>query len=157
MRQQRTPGLARKEWGNPFLCRDHSWLSDQSRSMLALYVVHKSWKVLVMKYTKIKARIFLLSCLVWTGWISISKDAAAAEIDWQKYMQSSANVSAIAAAVAWVDDCSKKLKIEESISGRRVRLSFTCSGIENHGEHAVVEFDKIGDGGLVPKKFEFAG
>jgi len=86
-----------------------------------------------------------------------SQDAAAADIEWRKYMQSAANVSAIAAAVAMVDHCSKKLMIEETVSETTVRLSFLCTGSEDEEAAAFIEFHKIGDDTLLPGKFEFAG
>ena len=110
-----------------------------------------------MTYTKTTVCTFLLVNLFWTGWTSTSNDAAAAEIDWQKYMQSSKNVSAIAAALSWVDHCSKKLEIVESSSDGKVRLDFTCSGTEDEEATGSIEFERFGDDGLVPSKFTWAG
>ena len=110
-----------------------------------------------MTYTKTTVCTFLVVSLFWTGWTSVSKDAAAAEINWQKYMQSAANVAAIAAAVAFVDGCSKKFKIEESSFDGKVKLTFTCSGKEDEEGTAVIEFESFSDGVLVPKKFDYAG
>lgn len=109
-----------------------------------------------MTYTKTTVCTFLLVSLFWTGWTSTSNDAAAAEIDWQKYMQSSKNISAIAAAVAWVDHCSKKLIFKESITEGKVRLDFLCTGSEEEATGSI-EFERFGDDGLVPSKFTWAG
>ncbi|MGI9415696.1 MAG: hypothetical protein ACR2PM_18615 [Hyphomicrobiales bacterium] len=110
-----------------------------------------------MKRTKPAASTFPALILLSMLSISIPGEAAAADIDWHKYMQSAANVSAIAAAVAMVDDCSKKLVIEETVSEASVRLSFMCNGTEDEEAAAFIEFHKFGDDVLVPKKFEFAG
>ena len=74
-----------------------------------------------MKHTKSFTTKFLHVFMCGTFWMLGSEVAAAAEINWQKYMQSSKNVSAIAAAVSWVDSCSKKVVIKESISEGEVR------------------------------------
>ncbi len=112
-----------------------------------------------MTYTKITECALLIISLYFTGMLLNSKDAVAAGIDWQKYMQSSANVSAISAAVAWVDGCSKKpLLIEELKPGEgKVLLTFTCDGNEDERATAIIEFNSYGNGNLFPKKFDFAG
>ena len=110
-----------------------------------------------MTYTKTTVCTFLLVSLFWTGWTAALNDAAAAEIDWQKYMQSAANVSAIAAAVALVDNCSKKLEIVESITEGAIRLDFICTGSEEEEATGSIEFLRFGDDGLVPQRIIFAG
>jgi hypothetical protein len=110
-----------------------------------------------MSYTKTTIRAFFLASLFCAGWATVSNDAAAAEIKWQKYMRSSANVSAIAAAVAMVDHCSKKLGIEETISERKIRLDFICDGTEDEEGTASIEFSRFGDDGLISSEFFFAG
>lgn len=109
-----------------------------------------------MTYTRTTVCTFLLVSLCWTGWTSTSNYAAAAEVDLQKYMQSSGNISAIAAAVAFVDHCSKKLKIVETSTDGNFRLDFICNATE-HGSTGSIEFQDFGDGLLVPKEFSFAG
>jgi hypothetical protein len=131
-------------------------VGDQRQIRLTLKIIQKSREEHAMNYAKTPAYT-LLFCFFSTCWTAIPKDVAAAEIDWQKYIQSSANVSAIAAAVAFVDGCSKNLDIEESSSDGKVRLSFTCDGKEDEEGTAVIEFESFGDGPLMPKKFEFAG
>ena len=110
-----------------------------------------------MKLVKTNTYLYLLSCFVSLACLLSSQDAAAADIEWRKYMQSAANVSAIAAAVAMVDGCSKKLLIDETVSDTTVRLSFLCTGSEDEEAAAFIEFHKIGDDTLLPGKFEFAG
>lgn len=103
-------------------------------------------------------RSFLMASLFWAGCVSTSNEAAAAEIKWQKYMQSSANVSAIAAAVSWVDGCSKKpLLIEELNRGDgKFTLVFTCLG-EKDQASGIIHFNSYGEGSLFPEKFDRAG
>lgn len=110
-----------------------------------------------MKSIKTNTYSYLLSGLAGALWLLAPQDAAAADIDWRKYMQSAANVSAIAAAVAMVDNCSKSLMIEETVADTTVRLSFLCNGSEDEEAAAFIEFHKLGDDVLVPGKFEFAG
>ena len=110
-----------------------------------------------MTYTRRTVCTFLLASLFWAGWVSASNEAAAAEIKWQKYMQSSANVSAIAAAVALVDSCSKKLIIEETISKEKIRLDFICYGTKDDDATSSIEFLRVSDEYLMPKNFLFAG
>lgn len=110
-----------------------------------------------MTDTKTTIRAGLLAGLFFASCASVSSGVAAAEIKWQKYMQSSANVSAIAASVAIVDQCSKKLVIEETISPEKTRLDFICDGKEDEEGTASIEFTRLGDDGLIPSKFLFAG
>ena len=110
-----------------------------------------------MTYTRRTVGTFLLASLLWAGWMSASNEAAAAEIDWQKYMQSAVNISAIAAAVAWVDDCSKKLIFKESNSEGNVRLDAICDGADNKDATSSIEFKRFGKDGLIPSKFSWAG
>ncbi len=113
-----------------------------------------------MNYAKKAACTFYLFCFFWTCWTAIPKDAAAAEIKWQKYMQSSANVSAIAAAVSWVDGCSKKpLLIEELNRGDgKFTLVFTCLGEKDQANSSgIIHFNSYGEGSLFPEKFDRAG
>ena len=110
-----------------------------------------------MKSMKTSAYAYVLSCFVSLACLLSPHQAVAADIDWRKYMQSAANVSAIAAAVAMVDGCSKKLLIEETVSDTTVRLSFLCNGSEDEEAAAFIEFHKIGEDALLPGKFEFAG
>ncbi len=93
------------------------------------------------------------------GMLTPASPASAAEIDWNEYVQSSFLVSAIAAAVSRVDDCSKKpLLIEEIRSGDDKRtLVFTCQGTEDEEGSSILHIERIGDGPWLARSFEFAG
>ncbi len=79
---------------------------------------------------------------------------SAKPVDFAKYFRSSANISAIAAALSLIEPCKKKPEITESAKGGRIRLSFTCPDPE---ATAVIEFRDFGDGVLVPDRFYIAG
>ena len=82
---------------------------------------------------------------------------AGEKVNYQKYFQSSQVLSAIAAAVAAVDNCSKPLKISERREGDALILSFTCPGGEEEEATSTIRFHDLGDGLLMPEAFDFAG
>ncbi len=110
-----------------------------------------------MSINKTSALAFLLVCLGGIIWTPSSQFATAAEIKWNKYMGSAANVAAIAAAMARLGDCSKKVTVEEMNSGKMIGLVFTCDGSEEEQASSIIFFERIGDGPLFAKKFAFAG
>lgn len=90
-----------------------------------------------------------------------------AKINWLKYMQQARTASAIAMALSYVDDCSKKLEIQEyelkdQESGADVLvLSFSCQGGEDEEGSAILTFwggrRAFEDGTQILKGFDFAG
>jgi hypothetical protein len=81
---------------------------------------------------------------------------SAGDIKWEKYMNSAGAVAAIAAAVAFVDGCSKPLQIEETRQDGEIWLTFNCAGGEDEEAAATITFDDFG-GVLIPKAYAFAG
>jgi len=81
----------------------------------------------------------------------------AADINWEKYMHSAAVVSAIAAAVALVDHCSKPLNFQEIKGDGKLTLVFNCNGTEDEEAAGIIEFDIFDGGAIVPSKFSIAG
>ncbi|MBL4892911.1 MAG: hypothetical protein JKX91_14025 [Rhizobiaceae bacterium] len=71
-------------------------------------------------------------------------------------MQSSANISAIATAVARVDNCANKLIFEETSSAENIRLDFICDGTEDEDATASIEFLRLGEDILVANRFYWA-
>ncbi len=110
-----------------------------------------------MKNCKISPLVFMLVVIGLTIWTPSSQFTAAADINWNKYMQSAATVAAIAAAMATLGHCSKKLKIEETNSGGMIGLVFTCDANEEEEASSIIFFERFGDGPLMPKKYMFAG
>lgn len=107
-----------------------------------------------MKQTKFPILVpFLALCCA----VGASGQAVADEIDWQKYMNSAAVVSSIAAAIAMVSPCENPLEFSETVEGDSLRLNVNCVGGEDDEATAVIEFTRYGDGLLVPEKFYFAG
>ncbi|MEP0521373.1 MAG: hypothetical protein ABJO09_15965 [Hyphomicrobiales bacterium] len=77
-------------------------------------------------------------------------------VDFGKYGQSAATLSAIASAVAFVGPCSVPLIFEETRSEEGVQLAVHCRGNEEDEASVFIQF--IGDDALLlPKNFEFAG
>lgn len=104
------------------------------------------------KITRFGGAVIVVAIMLASIW-----PAHAGEIKWSVYMQSAANVAAIASAVALVDGCSKPLKIEETVDKHKRQLAFTCPGGEDEEGTAIIEFESFGDGVLVPSKFSIAG
>ena len=99
---------------------------------------------------------------IWTCAVTVlpfTSAAGAAEIRWNEYVQSSFLVSAIAAAISRVENCSKKpLLMEEISSGNDKRtLVFTCDGTEDEEGSSILHIERFGDGPWLAKSFEFAG
>lgn len=82
--------------------------------------------------------------------------AQAGQVGWDKYMNSAANVAAIAAAVALVGNCSKPLEFEEAREDGQIRLTVLCNGGEDEEAAVIVTFDDLG-GTLIPHGYQFAG
>ena len=89
--------------------------------------------------------------------VSVAPAAAGEKINYKKYFQSAQVISAIAAAVAFVDDCSKPLEISETRKGNTLTLGFTCPGGENEEATSYIRFNMTDDGLLIPEAFDFAG
>lgn len=85
------------------------------------------------------------------------KQVEAADINWEKYMHSAAVVSAIAAAVALVDHCSRPLDFQEIKEDGKLTLVFNCNGNEDEEAAGIIEFDVFDGGAIVPSKFSIAG
>lgn len=85
--------------------------------------------------------------------------AAAEDIDWAAYMQSSSVAAAIAAAIAQVDQCSKKPLVMEEIrdGDNRRTLVFTCAGTEEDEGSAILHLERFEGGPWRPKAFDLAG
>lgn len=89
------------------------------------------------------------------------------KINWLTYMQHAASASAIAMALSYVDQCSKKLIISEletkdlETGNDIMVLSFSCQGNEDEEGTALLEFfgnrEAIESGGPHLKSFDFAG
>ncbi len=86
----------------------------------------------------------------------IATVAQAGQVGWEKYMNSAANVAAIAAAVALVGNCSKPLEFEEARQDGQIRLTVFCNGGEDEEAAVIVTFDDLG-GTLIPHGYQFAG
>ena len=82
--------------------------------------------------------------------------AQAGQVGWDKYMNSAANVAAIAAAVALVGNCSKPLEFDETRQDGQINLTVLCSGGEDEEAAVIVTFDDLG-GTLIPNGYQFAG
>jgi hypothetical protein len=104
-----------------------------------------------------KHRIFCAGILAVAAIVASPASVFAEDIQWSKYMTSSAIVSAIASALAQVDSCSEPVAVEEQRVGGKLQLSFTCSANEDEEATSVIEFEQFGDGILVPGRFYFAG
>ena len=68
-------------------------------------------------------------------------------------------VSSIAAAISWVDHCSKKpLLIEEwRRSDTKRDLVFTCDGTEDEEGSAILTIEKLGGPNWFPTGYSYAG
>lgn len=99
-----------------------------------------------------KYTAFMAALLIYSG-----PGLAAESVNLERFLQSAASASAIAAAVAMVDGCSLPLEIEESQISGGVRLSFSCNGNEEEEGTAIIEFMDDGAGGVLPLRYDFAG
>ena len=80
------------------------------------------------------------------------------QINWQEYMVSAGLVSAIAAAISYVDDCSKPLVIEEWRRSKGKRdLVFNCYGSEDEEGSSILSNQRFGTSPWLPAGFKFAG
>ena len=81
------------------------------------------------------------------------------QINWQEYLNSALLVGSMAAAISWVDHCSKKpLLIEEwRRSDTRRDLVFTCDGTEDEEGSAILIIEKLGDDDWMPTGYSYAG
>ena len=89
--------------------------------------------------------------------VILSAPATANEIDLSKYMRSASTLSALASALAAVDDCSVPIQIAEEELDGKLRLMFHCQGSEDDEAASGVEFDVYGEDLIIPSRFLFAG
>ncbi|MGJ8535046.1 MAG: hypothetical protein ACSHYC_22880 [Alphaproteobacteria bacterium] len=101
-----------------------------------------------MKLTRI---LTIASCVLFTA-----PSFAADTVDFARYMQSPASISAIASAVASVGACSVPLEFDETKSEDETRLGIHCRGTEDDESSIFVRF--VDDGySIIPKGFDYAG
>ncbi len=83
--------------------------------------------------------------------------ARAGPVDWTRYMSSSAAVSAIAAALSFVEKCSVPLEFDEIQQDGKRLLTLNCNGSDEEEAAVTIEFIDYGDGALLPGRFMYAG
>ncbi len=100
---------------------------------------------------KLTGILTIASCLLFSN-----QALASDEVDFARYMQSSAAISAIASAVASAGGCSVPLEFEEIKSEGEVSLGVHCRGTEDDEVSIFVRF--IDDGySFMPVGFSYAG
>lgn len=85
--------------------------------------------------------------------------ASAADADLSRYAKSSANLSAVAAAVSLVEPCEGNITFQEAVieSYQVVELTVTCDSDTDDSRTVILRFDMLEGGGLKPASFGAAG